>query len=162
MKIPVKYLGIGIIIFHLIGVVGTLWPVTRALTVSLTPLNLVLSSVLLLASQQDINRSWIIVAIVVTVAGYFIEVVGVQTGVLFGVYEYGGTLGLSWLAVPLVMGLNWFLLVVLFGQLVAPYPINMVLKAVLSALGMALLDVLIEPVAISLDYWSWSLSEVPL
>lgn len=162
MKIPTKYLGIGIVIFHLIGIVGTLIPATRELTVSMTPFNLLLSTILIFLSQEEIATPWVVTVLMIAITGYAVEVLGVYTGQIFGAYAYGQVLGYSLLEVPLVIGLNWFMLVYLFGQIVAPWKAGILPKAGLAALGMTILDMLIEPVAIKLNYWTWSEVTVPV
>ena len=42
--------------------------------------------------------------------GFIIEVLGVQTGVLFGAYSYGDPLGFKVFDVPLLIGVNWLIL----------------------------------------------------
>ncbi len=161
MKLPNRYLGIGIIIFHLIGVIGTLLPATREVTLMLTPVNLLLSSILILKCQGMVEIRWTITVVVLAIAGFLVEVAGVATGQIFGEYTYGPVLGFAMWGVPLSMALNWFLLIYIFGQMVAPLKFPLVLKAMLAGIGMVLLDVLIEPVAIELNYWRWAEVAVP-
>ena len=161
MKIPNRYIGIGIVLFHLIGAVGTLWPATREMTLALTPFNLLLSSLLIFICQEKIEMRWILMVVILAIIGYLMEVAGVATGQIFGEYAYGPVLGFALWKVPLSMALNWLLLIYIFGQLVAPLKSPLVFKAMLAGLGMALLDVIIEPVAIELNYWRWANTSVP-
>lgn len=161
MKIPNQHLGIGIVVFHVIGALGTLWPVTRETTLALTPVNLLLSSFLIFKCQEKLEKRWVITVGTLAIAGYLVEVAGVATGQIFGEYQYGPVLGIAIFDVPLAMALNWFLLIYIFGQLVAPLALPLVPKAMLAGLGMVLLDVLIEPVAIELNYWHWATTDVP-
>ena len=161
MKIPNRYLGIGIILFHLIGVIGTLWPYSREMTLKATWVNLFLSSILIFICQEKITIRWTITVAILAIIGYLVEVAGVATGQIFGEYQYGPVLGYAIWDVPLAMALNWFLLLYIFGQLVAPVKYLLVLKAMMAGLGMVLLDVIIEPVAIELNYWQWANDSVP-
>jgi len=45
--------------------------------------------------------------IAVSIIGFLIEVIGVKTGYIFGRYYYGQSLGYHLLSVPLLIGLNW-------------------------------------------------------
>ena len=162
MKVATRHLGIGIILFHLIGVLGTLWVTTRELTLAVTPLNLVLSTLLIFFCQKNLDFKWILSALLIMVIGYLIEVLGVCSGEIFGAYGYGHVLGLSFYGVPVVIGLNWFMLTYVFGQIVAPLKTSLMLKALLAAAGMVLWDILIEPVAIELKYWHWDGGSIPL
>ena len=49
--------------------------------------------------------------IAIACLGFFIEVIGVKTGFIFGSYYYGAAMGIKILAVPLLIGLNWSILV---------------------------------------------------
>lgn len=94
--------------------------------------------------------------------GFGLEVIGVASGVLFGEYNYGETLGWKLLDVPVVMGVNWLILsfssLGIMGRLIS----NSYLKVIMASLVMVILDVLIEPVAIKLDFWTWTQVSVPL
>lgn len=161
MKIPNQHIGIGILLFHLIGALGTFWHVTRETTLAMTPFNLLLSSLLIFKCQEKITRRWTITVVILAIIGYLVEVAGVATGQIFGEYQYGPVLGYAIWDVPLAMALNWFLLIFIFGQLVAPFKIPLIFKAMMAGLGMVLLDVIIEPVAIELNYWQWANVSVP-
>ena len=106
----------------------------------------------------------------VFVAGFLVEVLGTKKGFIFGNYFYGNTLGFNIWDVPLVMGINW--IIVLFGAI---YWANYILKnlifnafwrkflvILLSSLLMTGLDFFIEPIAISLDFWHWEDNIIPL
>ena len=86
---------------------------------------------------------------------------GVKTGILFGQYAYGPTLGFSVFDVPLVMGVNWVMLCLAFSAISLYFFQNFWLKVLIAALLMVILDVLIEPVAIKLDYWQWEGDVIP-
>ena len=94
--------------------------------------------------------------------GFFIEVFGVYSGLLFGEYHYGKTLGFQLLGVPLIIGVNWVLLVVSSFAVSSYFVSNSILKVVLSSFIMVLLDFMIEPVAIRLDFWHWQSGIIPL
>ena len=100
--------------------------------------------------------------LLVFLVGYGIEVVGVATGVVFGEYVYGKSLGAKIFNVPPVMGVNWLLLCYTSVRLVNFNGLSNWIKALLSALLMVLLDVCMEPVAIKFDYWQWANDIIPL
>ncbi len=154
-------LGLGILAFHIIGVIGTLYGPTRALTISLTPLNLSLSAALIVVTHTKRNRSFYQFAAFAFVIGYVVEVLGVASGVIFGEYTYGPTLGWSWMGVPLVIGINWFVLSYCFAELANRTAAPPWAKVVLASAAMVGLDALIEPVAIMLDYWQWADDQIP-
>ena len=86
-----------------------------------------------------------------------------KTGWPFGHYTYGQTLGLEVMDVPLTIGINWFLLTYIFGNLTSTYaPRSEYLRVPLAALLMTGLDMLIEPIAVQSDYWAWHTDLIPV
>jgi putative membrane protein len=56
--------------------------------------------------------------LIIAVAGFFIEAIGVNTGLIFGNYVYKTTLGWKFLETPLIIGVNgYYSLVQLFTVL---------------------------------------------
>lgn len=159
------------IFFHAIGLVGLLCYPT-GFFVNATSFNLLLSFTLLIWTQQSKNWYFFLFLLASFVIGFFVEVVGVNTGLLFGEYVYGKVLGLQWLQVPLIIGINWFIIVYccgicthsLLAKIIARVAADtgeppMLLKAVSVIIDGAtlavLLDWLIEPVAVKLGFWTW-------
>jgi putative membrane protein len=70
---------------------------------------------LLVWTQQSKNVGFIIFVASVFVIGFFSETVGVKTGLIFGEYSYGKALGFQWMQVPLLIGLNWFIIIYCCG-----------------------------------------------
>ncbi|UZR94158.1 carotenoid biosynthesis protein [Chondrinema litorale] len=130
--------------------------------ISLTPLNLLLTSAMLLYFHKDWNRQFFVYVIMAMLTGFFAEVLGVATGVIFGEYAYGATLGWKFLEVPLVIGINWFLLSYVCSSLMFGVSSNIYIRTMAASLLMVILDLLIEPVAIKYDFWTWAGNEIPL
>lgn len=149
-----------IVIFHTVGVFGLLSE-DRAYFLSLSPLNLGLSMACLLLAHKLSTKLFVDV-IFVGVAGFSAEWVGVHTGWLFGDYTYGANLGTKLFDIPLMIAVNWAMLSFAAIACVIRLKVPTVLKAILSALLMTLLDFLIEPVAIKSDFWSWTHGEIPI
>ena len=148
-------------IFHLVGAVG-LSLSFRELFLALTPFNLLLSLGLYIWANDDFSADFFKLCAVLFAIGYFVEVIGVNTGILFGEYTYGEALGFKVLNTPLMIGVNWILLSISIFSVS-----NFFLKKkwptiLLASVLMVLMDVLIEPVAISLDFWSWAAVDIPL
>lgn len=156
-----KVIGFIVLVFHLVGAIGTLLPATRDLVLPLTPLNLILSTGILIYGHRDHLKPLTLFFIISFLIGFSIEVVGVKTGFPFGEYTYGSILGFKFLEVPLTIGLNWFMLSYLFGMLAARVFTSTITRILAASVGMALLDFLLEPVAIHLGYWTWG-GSVPL
>ena len=94
--------------------------------------------------------------------GYWIEVLGVRTLLVFGDYGYDTTLGIKVLDVPLMIAVNWLLLTYVCGSVCSRLPGQVFYKVMLAAALMVGLDYLIEPVAIAYDFWHWSTVTPPL
>lgn len=149
------------VIFHAVGLVGIGILHSDSISRS-TPMHLLLMGVLLfIASRAELPR-FALWAAITAVVSFWAEWFGVHTGLLFGEYSYGRVLGPRALDIPLLIGLNWML--VLSGACTIAFrysPTSVV--AVLFAAGLATVyDYILEPVAIRLGYWSWRSPEIPL
>ncbi|MGB3618583.1 MAG: carotenoid biosynthesis protein [Catalinimonas sp.] len=163
-------------VVHAGGLVGMLLPPTRTYFVALTPLSLLFTAAVLVwfhvwspraassfeAALRRPSRAFWVFAAGTFAAGWSVEWLGVHTGWIFGDYAYGGTLGLKVDGIPLMIGVNWFILVYAVGTLLHRLPWPNVARAALGATVMTALDVLIEPTAIAYDYWAWAGGAVPL
>ena len=158
-----NYIAIALlVIFYLVGIFGLSNSEWQNMFLSLTPFNLLLTLGIFLWANGYLNKSLILSFIIIFLIGYGVEVAGVYTGVLFGHYQYGAALGLKLFEVPLIIGINWFLLAITSRGIVEKISTKSYVQIVLSALMMVFLDVLIEPVAIQLDFWKWENNIIPL
>lgn len=110
--------------------------------------------------NKDQNLWWW--AAITYLGTFSLEALGVATGKVFGAYHYGETMFLQVLNVPLVIALNWTVLILAVNNLMYRWTQRPILLAVLSGLFIAAYDYFIEPVAIRLDYWQWEAAEIPL
>jgi putative membrane protein len=111
--------------------------------------------------NQWCNLKAILLILGLALFSFSVEMIGVNTGLLFGTYEYGDTLGIKWLGVPLIISLNWVLLNLSAYGVFKNTKMHFIFKALLASLLIVFLDVLIEPVAIKLDYWDWENETIP-
>lgn len=158
LRVPVPYLvTILMIIMFAVGFVGHAIPATLPWMLVLTPYFLfVFGMVALLPVLLEGNLGFVIWAVVVLVVTFLLEAAGTATGRVFGPYTYGATLGPKLLGVPVVIAFNW-LLVILGALILARLIIrNRVAAAFLGAAMAAGFDLLLEPTAMRLDYWSWT------
>ncbi len=151
-----------ITIIYIVGIVNL--ALHNLALLSLTPINLLLSATLLLFVNRLFLKNYAWLVVVIFFAGFFIEVIGVKTGLIFGNYYYGNNLGYKVLAVPIVLGINWVLTVFCAASLSRflfsnAQPVVIILSA---ALFMVILDLLIEPVAPKLDFWYWVNGQPPI
>ena len=89
------------------------------------------------------------------VTGMVAEIIGVKFGFLFGNYTYGEALGYKVMEVPLMIGVNWSILIFITG-FIAQFFSNSLWKRVLIGVSLMLfLDLVMEPVAPKLDFWTF-------
>lgn len=165
------------ILFHSIGLIGILF-LKNSFFVAATPVNLLLMLFLLLWTQKEKNKFFILFTITVITMGFVVEIIGVNTHWLFGQYTYGEVLGFKWQHVPLIIGINWFIIIYCCGistQTLLQKTINKVAEenlqppVALKALSViidgatlaTLFDWFIEPVAIKLHFWQWTNNHIP-
>ncbi len=147
---------------YIVGILGICAEVSREEILLLTPLNLIFTTGMYLWSNEGVGRSLWKASIIVALIGFFVEVAGVKTGVLFGSYYYGPTLGPHLLEVPPTMGVNWVLLSLSSFGIFFHLKWNKYLKMIFASALMVGLDYFIEPVAMGLDFWQWEGGVVPL
>ena len=159
LKTEIK-INLFIAIIFTVGVFGLWIPDTRNLFMSLMPYTLLLGMVLLFW----VHRSWklrhIIIFAIIALIGYFVEVAGVATGIVFGDYYYGQGLGFHVWGTPPMIGLNWLMLVYCVYVLFRKKGLHPVIQILLGSALLVTYDVLMEPVAIHLQMWSWPPSNV--
>lgn len=154
----IPYFPLILLLFHAIGFVLFAYGPEAA---KLSWLNILLSAALVFIAESGWRRITIVFAAIFLI-GYFVELIGTQTGILFGDYVYGDALGWKVFGVPLIIGVNWFAIVVAAANVARYVPIPKVFQSGVAAAAAVLLDVLIEPVAMRYDFWSWKNDEIPI
>lgn len=159
------------VLFHTIGIVGLLY-FDQGFFLQSTPVNLLLMFALLLWTQKEKNKYFFLFLSVCVLTGIGVEMIGINTGMLFGNYSYGKVLGFKVQHVPVLIGINWFIIIYCSGISIHTLLVKainrvsedtgknpMALKALSVIIDGATLavffDWLMEPVAIKLGYWTW-------
>lgn len=94
--------------------------------------------------------------------GFLVEYLGVNYGLLFGDYSYGENLGFKFKNVPLLIGVNWAMLILITGAISNAFKISTFSKIMMGASLMILLDIPMETVAPIFDFWTFSGNVAPL
>jgi len=149
-------------IIYLVGIIGFLIPDLKPLFIDLTPLNILGSFVVAWIFHKKWEISHVVALAAIGIMGFFIEMLGVQTGLLFGSYHYGSTLGPDWQGIPYLIGVNWAALVFFTSSILAPRVKSTLLRSLLGAALMTLYDFFMEPVAMAYDFWHWKNSIIPM
>lgn len=157
----VAFLGL----MHVVGLLGFTFGVADF--ERLVPMHLLLTFAVWLANQFPWPSQFRTAVVINAAFGFIVEVIGVRTGLLFGDYQYGRTLGPQVLDVPVIMALNWALLLAVTGEISFKFvkPSNLTRTFLAAGFGaslMTLLDVVIEPFAIRYGLWQWDDESVPL
>lgn len=155
-KIPILI----VVILHLVGIAGMLSPY-KSFFNNLSAVHLGICFIFLAGSMKKKDAAFVATFLSCYTIGFAAEWIGVHTGYLFGNYSYGSVLGPKLDAIPLLIGINWYLLAISSHWLVSKFKQNLGLSVVLAAALMTGIDVLIEPVAVDLGFWSWQGAEIP-
>ena len=152
-----------IIIFYGVGLAGFLHPATKPMFMKIIPLALLLSFGLLMYFHAvKITMRELLVFSAILVISFFIEVVGVNTGIIFGHYNYGDGLGIKLFHTPIIIGLNWLFLTYTVASIVESIQLPKGIKLIAAPGLMLMYDILMEQVAPSLDMWNWANSTIPM
>jgi putative membrane protein len=91
---------------------------------------------------------------VISLSGFIAEVVGVNTGLLFGKYEYKENLGIKVFGVPLIIGINWGILV-FAGYVITSFITQKNWAYLWNGFLCTATDLLMEPAAPRLGFWEF-------
>lgn len=160
MKRIAKYEIYLLLIFYLIGFLGHNFAFSLNIFLSLTPYFLFFTSLYVLIRTFRKKKDYILLSLIL-LSAFFIEVLGVNTGFVFGHYAYGKTLGLKLFSTPVIIGINWIMIV--FGSLSL---VNRVIDkkipaSIICGVLVTYTDVIIEPMAVNYDWWRWRGEAVP-
>ena len=160
-KLNIENISIALIwLFHVSGILGIIYGNSNWF-ISFTPLNLTLNFILLLINCKG-NKRVLTIIILGFLIGMITEILGVQFGWIFGDYQYGNQLGIKFVGVPLLIGVNWALLTVITGAIAQQFYFNKFMRVFIGLGLMLFLDLLMEPLAPVLDFWVFDGEEAPL
>lgn len=150
-----------LVVIYMVGAAGILTGFSNFL-LPLSPLIILTSVVILWYYYRGSTKLFGFGLMAAFLIGFGAEYVGVHTGLIFGNYEYGPNLRPLIDGVPVVIGLNWFLVTYGAWSLVKLCKLNSWLTILSSAILATVLDLLIEPVAMKIGFWSWEGGRIPL
>jgi putative membrane protein len=149
-----------LIILHVVGLLG-LSSSFREYFLLLTPVNLAVSVILALKFHKRFDKSIILLLSLSFLTGMLTEMIGVQTGYLFGDYSYGTAMGPKVMGVPFFIGINWMILSYCAAEIVQKFMKPSIVRPIMGASLLLLFDYVMEPAAIQLGFWAWQGVEVP-
>ena len=140
-------------LFHVSGIIGIIYT-NASWFIGATPINLLLSFFLLLINTK-LNKNAFFMILSCFTFGMLAEILGVHYGTIFGDYNYGSVLGFKFMDVPLLIGINWCILIFTTGSIAQFFTNSFWCKTILGVGLMLTLDLVIEPIAPILDYWTF-------
>ena len=150
-----------LVIVYTAGIIG-IHSDYQDLFLRLTPVSLLVSIFLLFINHKHFNSAFYIFCLATFFLGFIVEVFSVKTGIIFGEYTYDNTLGIKLFGVPLIIGINWLMLIYTVGCICDRLKINILIKSGVGAGLLVALDLLIEPVAVKYYFWNWNNGIIPV
>lgn len=128
----------------------------------LTPLVIGLIAAMTVLYWQAPATNRVVLFLVAFTVGLVSEMIGVNSGLLFGEYRYGTILGLALFGVPIIIGITWAFVTIAAWQLVSFSTFGNGAKIVLAAGVIVLFDLLLEQFATAFGLWQWAGGVIPL
>lgn len=147
------FIGVFLIyLFHFSAIIGVTigydnWFIQK------TPINLLLMFALLIWLYPLDSVKKALAATIFFMGGMIVEWLGVNYSLLFGSYEYGSNLGPKIEGVPILIGVNWTILVLVTGEVSNKIKTTKWIKIMVGAALMVLLDFFMEVSAPVFDFW---------
>jgi len=158
------------LVAHAIALVG-IFSGHRQWFIEATPYMIMLMFVLLIFTQEEINKPFLVFVLSAFIISVLAELIGVHTGFLFVNYKYGKLLGPTIKDVPWLIGINWFIVVYCAGVFtqsmytaiekkfppdnLLPSKIQKFSIVVDGAFIITFFDWIMDPAVVKLGYWSW-------
>lgn len=158
-----KYSVAFLIIFYIVGISGFLLPDIRQLFSRLTPFALLLSTGFLIwFHRPKFTLKMLFVFGFIFIFSFLVEAIGVKTGLIFGEYIYGNGLGIKLFETPLMIGLNWLMLVYCTKIIAEKISENQTIRLFFAPFLMVVYDLILEQAAPFLGMWSWAEGKIPM
>jgi len=150
-----------LIVIYLVGIIGFSQAKYRDTLLPASGVVLYLSTLAIALASKSKTKFIVFMAIAFLI-GFGAEVIGVNTGYLFGNYVYGVNLGPKLLNVSIVIGLLWGVLALGAASIIDQVAVLNKWKVFFGAAIMLGVDLIMEPVAIANQFWTWEGGDVPL
>ena len=149
-------------LFSISGILGILNEDYTDWFLSKTPLNLLLTFVILIVNIANLKPKIIVALSIPFFIGFVTEALGVNYGLIFGNYAYGENLGYKVFGVPLIICVNWALLTAVTAYVAKLISKNRIFSSIIGGALMTILDLILEVSAPRFDFWEFEGAAVPL
>ena len=150
-----------LVVIYFVGIIGFSQAKFRDTLLPASGVVLYLSTLAIALASKN-KTKFIVFMSIAFLIGFGAEVIGVNTAYLFGNYVYGVNLGPKLLNVSIVIGLLWGVLALGAASMVEQISLFGRWKVFFGAAIMLGVDLIMEPVAIANQFWSWEGGDVPL
>ncbi|QQS51600.1 MAG: carotenoid biosynthesis protein [Bacteroidota bacterium] len=150
------------VFFYLVGITLFVVPPLKALFFYSIPFSLLLAFFALLYTHKNRTSKFWLAFLLIPILGIVVEIVGVHTGLIFGTYTYHQSLGLKLADVPLLIGINWMLLVYCSNAMMVKFSQNKSVIVLGASLLMVCYDLILEFAAPAMQMWSFDRPYPPL
>lgn len=152
-----------IYILFIAGAIGYTLPSTRHLMVSLTPILIMVSSMLVLFYElKEGNLGFFIWGLMVASFILFTEAISIRTGLIYGWFTYGSGLGARITDVPVIIGINSVFLIAGAAVIASYAGRGLFLSPLLVSVFIVIFDLFLEAAAVKLGYINWQNNIIPL
>lgn len=150
------------IFIYMMGTLSLLHPLTRPEALKMTPIALLLTTAtLLFFASTPYTIKMVVLFTMIALIGFLVELIGVQTGWIFGNYRYTGNFGIRWWGTPPLIGINWLYLSYTWAAVMGNTAYAPVRRIFYASIGMFAYDLLLEQVAPLMQLWHWEGGMIP-
>ena len=146
---------LAILILHAGAFVGIMSPWVERF-VLLTPFHLIFSILLVLKRDNEGGNKLYSSLLQIAFISFLIEIIGVNTNLLYGKFAFGASFGPKVLGTPPMIGIVWALFTLTAVQTTELVIKNKWLGATIAAILITALNWVMEPVAPKLGFWHWN------
>ncbi|MDQ5885557.1 MAG: hypothetical protein QG645_722 [Patescibacteria group bacterium] len=129
---------------------------------SLTPVVIGILAALTVWFWDAPAKNRVYLAVTTIIIGMIVEIIGVNSGLIFGNYSYGPLLGLKIFGVPLLIGITWLLVTLSAWQIVSFSNLGKFAKIIVAAGLVVMFDLVLEQFATAYSLWAWQDAVIPL
>lgn len=151
-----------LILFHCFGIIACSIDIFKPLFEIGTPYHLILINVFLFYDAKIWNTAFALCLLFAFFLGMISEIIGINTGLLFGDYHYTDALGYSVFGVPLLIGLTWTGTAYACNSLIQQNYFPKLFRPVLASLLMVAFDIVLEQFATRIPLWQWAEGKIPM
>lgn len=148
--------------FYVVGILLFMIPYTRTLFFNIISFSLLFVMACIFYYHKEWNIKTLLLFAFIAVSSFALELVGVNTGDVFGTYTYDIGLGIKLWKTPLLIGLNWVFLVYASQAIISRRTSNPIWRILGGALLMVGYDVVLELAAPPMQMWHFESFYPPL